>query len=101
MFPPGCERFGTTINGSPIAAMTMGVDDVAFFAARTAGVPLVTITSTLRRSNSATNSGKQLSTPFGGSIFDNEFSPLYVPERSHTFAECVIVRSIQWCRYRF
>src|SRR6516162_7227430 len=59
MFPPGFAKLATTISGSPVAAMTMDVVVVAFFAARTAGVPLVTITSMFKRSKSAARSANR------------------------------------------
>jgi hypothetical protein len=63
IFPPGFAKLATTISGSPIAAMTMGVVVVAFFAARTAGVPLVTITSTFKRTKSVASSANRSPRP--------------------------------------
>src|SRR5215813_3923006 len=50
MLPPGRARLVTTPvpTGSPADAITIGITDVACFAARTAGVLCVTMTSTLR-----------------------------------------------------
>jgi hypothetical protein len=39
--------------------MTQGIELVAFFTAKAAGVPAVTITSTLAAINSATSAGKR------------------------------------------
>ena len=54
MFPPGRARLGTSPvpTGSPLNAMTIGIVLVSFLAARTAGPPVATIMSTLRRTNS-------------------------------------------------
>ncbi len=59
MFPPGRAMLETTpaAMGSPITAMTIGRVLVPSFAARAAGVPAVTMTSTLRLTASATNAG--------------------------------------------
>src|SRR5215467_2236882 len=53
--PPGRARLATrpVLTGSPVAAKTMGMTDVACLAAKTMPVPDVTITSTLRWTNSA------------------------------------------------
>ena len=53
--PPGCPRLATRrlATGSPTLANTIGMTDVACFVARTCGVPEVTMTSTLSRTNSA------------------------------------------------
>ena len=53
--PLGRARFSTSPlpTGSPADANTIGMTDAACFAARTDGVPCVTITSTLSRTNSA------------------------------------------------
>jgi hypothetical protein len=48
---------------SPAVANTIGMTDVAFFDAITAGVPDVTMTSTLSRTNSAAISAKRSSRP--------------------------------------
>ena len=55
MFAPGRARLFTIppLTGSPTAPMTMGIVFVACFAARAAGIPSVTSTSTLSRTNSA------------------------------------------------
>ena len=53
--PPGRARFATrpAPTGSPAAAKTIGMAEVARLAARVGGVEYVTMTSTLRRTNSA------------------------------------------------
>src|SRR6266545_662660 len=58
-FPPGWATLETTpaVMGSPIDAMTMGTVLVPSRAAMAAGVPSVTIMSTLRLIASATNAG--------------------------------------------
>src|SRR6516165_10186663 len=48
---------------SPTDAITMGIVLVAFRAATAEGVPLVTMTSTLRRTSSAVNAGKRSARP--------------------------------------
>ena len=59
--PPGRARLATrpVPTGSPAAAMTIGMTDVACLAATTASVADVTMTSTLRRTNSAAISAKR------------------------------------------
>ena len=53
--PPGRARLATmpVPSGSAATAKTIGMTDVACFAASDAAVPYVTITSTLSRTNSA------------------------------------------------
>src|SRR5262245_59693136 len=55
MLPPGRARLATRPlpTGSPAVAKTMGMIDVACFVARVCGVPDVTMTLTLSRTNSA------------------------------------------------
>jgi hypothetical protein len=55
MFPPGRARLTASPVPitSPIDAITMGIVLVAFRAASAEGVPLVTMTSTLRRASPA------------------------------------------------
>ena len=57
--PPGRARLGTrpVPTGSPTATMTSGTTVVAFFTASDAGVPAVTITSTLSAIRSRTSPG--------------------------------------------
>ena len=59
--PPGRARLATkpVPTGSAAAAKTIGMIDVACFAARTTGVPEVTMTSTLSRTNSAAISAQR------------------------------------------
>src|ERR1039458_7254293 len=59
--PPGRARLATRLlpTGSPADANTIGMTDVACFAAITGAVPCVTIISTLSRTNSATISAKR------------------------------------------
>src|SRR5215211_7195753 len=61
MLPPGRVKLATrpVPTGSPAAAKTMGMTDVACLAARIASVADVTMTSTLRRTNSAAISAKR------------------------------------------
>ena len=63
--PPGRARLATMPlpTGSAAAANTIGITDVACFAAMTAGVVCVTMTSTLSRTNSATISAKGSARP--------------------------------------
>ncbi len=65
IFPPGRARLATKPNatGSPLVTMTIGIVVVAFLAARIAGDPAVSMTSTLRRTNSAANSGSRSNFP--------------------------------------
>ena len=60
-FPPGRARFVTIPlpKGSPMVPMTMGIVVVACFAASTASVPQVTMTSTLRPTRSFASSGSR------------------------------------------
>src|SRR5262245_59911911 len=60
-FPPGRARLATkpVLTGSPADANTIGMTDVACFAARTDAVPQVTITSTFSRTNSAAISARR------------------------------------------
>src|SRR6266540_6356610 len=59
--PSGRARLDTRPDpkASPTTAMTMGIVVVAFLAARTPGVPWVTITSTLRRTRSASRAASR------------------------------------------
>ena len=59
--PPGRAKFATrpVPTGSPAVAKTIGMTDVACFAARIAMVPPVTMTSTFSRTNSAAMSAKR------------------------------------------
>ena len=61
VFPPGRARLSTTplSAGLPTMAMTMGIVGVARWAARAAGVPWVTMTSTFRRTSSAASAGRR------------------------------------------
>jgi len=65
MLPPGRARLATRLfpTGSPAVANTIGMVDVACFEAITAGVPDVTMTSTLSRASSAAPSAKRSSSP--------------------------------------
>src|SRR5262249_8866281 len=60
-FPPGRARLATkpVPTGSPADANTIGMTDVACFAARTDAVPQVTMTSTFSRTNSAAISARR------------------------------------------
>ena len=62
--PPGRARLATrpVLRGSATVANTIGITEVAGFAAKTGG-PAVTITSTLRRANSAAISAKRSKRP--------------------------------------
>ena len=59
--PPGRARLATRPlpTGSSASANTIGMTDVACFAARTGAAPAVTMTSTLSRTNSAAISAKR------------------------------------------
>src|SRR5262249_29050770 len=63
--PPGRARLSGSLVPitSPTDAITMGIVLVAFRAASAEGVPLVTMTSTLRRTSSAANAGKRSARP--------------------------------------
>ncbi len=60
-FPPGRGRLATTplSTGVPTIVITTGISVVVCFAARAAGVPWVTMMSTLRRISSAANTGSR------------------------------------------
>jgi len=60
-FPPGRASDATrpATNGSPAGANTIGISDVALFAATVGGVPDVKMTSTFERTNSAAMSSKR------------------------------------------
>jgi hypothetical protein len=66
--PPGLARLATrpVPTGSPAVAKTIGMTNVACFAARTGGVECVTMTSTLSRTNSAAMRLSAQRTRFGG-----------------------------------
>jgi hypothetical protein len=61
MFPPGLasDAIRPEASGSPAGANTIGISDVALFAATVGGVPDVKITSTFERTNSAAISSKR------------------------------------------
>ena len=61
MLPPGRARLATipVSSGLPTMAMTMGIVVVARFAIRAAGVPWVTMRSTLSRTSSAASAGSR------------------------------------------
>src|SRR5262249_40077840 len=61
MLPPGRAKLATMppAIGSPMIAITMGMVVVARLAAAVAGVPCVTITSTLRRTNSSASARRR------------------------------------------
>ena len=62
MLPPGLLRLATrpVATGSAPMWKTIGMDDVAAFAASAGGTePLVTMTATLRATNSAANAGNR------------------------------------------
>ena len=61
MFPPGRDKLEIRSKSrmSPIAEITMGIVDVACFAASAPGTAWVTMTSTLRRTRSAANAGSR------------------------------------------
>ena len=63
--PPGRARVATkpVPTGSPAVAKMIGMADVACFAAKAAGVPDVTMTSTLSRTNSAAISANRSKRP--------------------------------------
>ena len=76
-FPPGRARLATSPvpTGSPASAITMGISRVACLAARVGGVNQVTITSTLRRTNSAARSGTRLASPSADRNSNRMFCP--------------------------
>ena len=88
--PPGRARLETkpARTGSPAFVITMGMFVVAFLAADVAGVPEVTIRSTLSRTKSDASSGKRSSFSLCESILDGDvlsFNPAklaqLLPER--------------------
>src|SRR3989440_9215896 len=76
-FPPGRGRLATSPVpiGSPVSAMTIGISCVACLAARAVGVNQVTITSTLRRTSSAANSGSRSRCPSADRNSNRMFCP--------------------------
>ena len=64
-FPPGRERLATrpVPTGSPATGKTIGMTEVACFAASAASVPTAKMTSTLTRMNSAVISAKRSGRP--------------------------------------
>ena len=91
MFPPGRARLATNPlpTGSLSNAMTIGIVVVASLAARVAVGPPVTMTSTLRRTNSAASSGRRSSFPLCVSILNDNVFPLHIPELAQTLPECL------------
>jgi hypothetical protein len=63
--PPGCERLETTPapTGSPTPVKTIGMVEVAFFAANAAGVLNVVIKSTFEPTSSAAKAPRRSSFP--------------------------------------
>jgi hypothetical protein len=64
MLPPGCPRLVTTpvARASPVTSMTIGIVEVACWAAMTRN-PDVIMTSTLPRTSSAASSGSRSTLP--------------------------------------
>src|SRR5262249_14272623 len=81
MFPPGRARLETSpaLTGSATAQNTMGIALVAFLAARTPGVPAVTITSTLSLTSSVAKSESRSCFPSAVRISMNMFFPQCSP----------------------
>src|ERR1700730_13828922 len=81
-FPPGRGRLATSPvpTGSPVSAMTIGISRVACFAARAVGVNQVTMTSTLRRTSSAANSGSPVEVSSRRSKLKSNVLPLDIPQ---------------------
>ena len=59
--PPGRAKLATrpSLTGSPTKVKTIGVVEVALFAASVGGEAMVTIKSTLRPTRSAANAGRR------------------------------------------
>ena len=98
ILPPGRARLLTKPlpTGSPMAPMTMGIVVVAFCAARVAGVPPVTMTSTFRLYQFRRQVGKALVlVPFGKAPLDHQVLAFDVAELAHSPRECTEV-----CRNR-
>src|SRR5438445_683140 len=87
--PPGRARLVTSplVTGSPTAMKTMGRVLVACLAARAAGVPGATRTSTLSATSSAATAGEPLELPLGRSVFDHEVAALDVTEVTQSLKE--------------
>src|SRR5215468_7050158 len=79
--PPGRARLATrpVLRGSATVANTIGMTEVAFFAAKTGG-PDVTMTSTFSRTNSAATSRKTLGAPFRPTNLKRDGAALDPPE---------------------
>ena len=88
---PGRARLATRPlpTGSPAAAKTMGMTDVACFAATTDEVPSVTITSTLSRANSAAISAERSLRPSPPTKLDRDGATLDPPEFPQPLDKCV------------
>ena len=82
MLPPGRARLATSPSptASMLAAMTIGIVDVASFAAFVAGNNAVTMTSGLRRTNSAASAGSRSGLPLGPAVLDGEVLALDIAE---------------------
>ena len=80
-FPPGRGRLATSpvAMGSPVSAMTIGISRVACCAARAVGVNQATMTSTLRRTSSAANSGSRFTCPSADRNSNRMFCPSTYP----------------------
>ena len=78
MLPPGREKLGTSpaATGLPLDAKTTGIVLVARLAASEPGVPVVTITSGLSRTNSVAKAERRLSPPLRPTEIDREGAAL-------------------------
>src|SRR6516225_4480890 len=90
MLPPGRGKLATTPlpTGSPAVANTIGIIDVACFAASTGGVLCVTITSTLSRTNSAAISVKRSLRPWAQRYSIVTLSPSLQPNSRNRLHKC-------------
>jgi hypothetical protein len=79
--PPGREKLRTrpAATGLPLDANTIGIVLVARLVASEPGVPVVTMTSGLRRTNSAAKPGRRLSRPSAQRNSTTKVSPSTYP----------------------
>ena len=92
IFPPGRARLVTNPapTGSPTPAITIGIVAVASFAAAVAGVLVLTMTSTLRRTSSAASAGNRSSLPSEEASLDDEIFPFDVTTLLQRQHECFV-----------
>jgi hypothetical protein len=88
-FPPGRARLATrpAATGSPMMAMTIGIVPVAVLSALAAGVPPVTMTSTLRPTRSAASSASPSTRSCPPSPFNRDRLPVDIAKVAQPFEQ--------------